>query len=253
MLDKLKQLWYTLNIAIKKGDSIMQKLAILLLFLLPITVMAKPSYEELCSYNVKIYGKTNLTSSDWEWTGSGVVIKQYKGLNFILTNRHVVLGMNACLYSLIKTNDSLTNGTIAALYLPSSLIIKIGEDEYKAKVIRVSENPKQDMVIILVKGKLGNKKAIKGVATSKVSELIYTVGNPAGIDSVYGEGLVAGTANDWMYAQIPVIGGQNGSGLYKDNGYLTGLVFAGLGGDSARGLAIQAVDIIPFIMDIFYK
>lgn len=231
----------------------MKKLLFILVFLLPLAVFAKPSYEELNKHNVKIYGKNPLTATDWEWTGSGVIVKQYKGINFILTNRHVVLGAEAFGYHKMKTDNKLTDGTIVSFYLPSDIIVKIGDEEYKAKVIRVSEVPEQDMAIIIVKGRLGDKTAIPGVQTSKISDLVYSVGNPAGIPDVYGEGLVSGRISNWLYVQIPTIGGQSGSGIYDNNGMLTGLIFAGLSGDSARGLAVDSLDIIPFIMDIFYK
>ena len=159
----------------------------------------KPSFNYLQSVTVFI----EVRVEDGKWAGSGVVVKITEDYTYILTNKHVAP---------IEENGN---------------IYVYNNGEYKkADVLKNTEWDEEDMSLIRVPGTLTNKKAVKGIRNPRVTNKVFMTGNHGAKHCIYREGVVSKLEIERMYVQLPVKGGDSGTGLIDKDGYLVGLVFA---------------------------
>jgi len=177
--------------------------------------ITKPTYEEIKSHSVWIEGCSGEADKDDEmsfpigkesgcWGGTGVIIKTTLTETYILTNNHV----------------SGKGEQDVKLYVENDNTHKLIKAEIIAQHISV------DAAVIKINIVLPNKKAIPGIAKAHIQDPVYVVGNPLGVRDVYSEGIVAGYEDTSMLLQMPCIYGNSGSGVFDQNGYLVGLVYA---------------------------
>lgn len=208
----------------------------------------KPTYEEIRSHSVWIEGCFGGADHDSEltfpvgedsgcWGGTGVVIKTGYNETYILTNNHVA-------------GDKLKD---VKLYVENDKTHKL----VKAEI--VANHKTVDAAVIKIYANLPGKKAITGIATAKIQDPVYVVGNPLGVRDVYSEGVVAGYESESMLLQMPCIYGNSGSGVFNSDGKLVGIVYAlemyhgFLGIPEARithSLVVDSVSIRTFLKDL---
>jgi len=160
--------------------------------------------------------------------GTGVVVKIDNEYTYILTNNHAA-GFN-------KQN-------------PIVHLRNLGEKVYCEIVVK---HPVEDLALLRLKGQLKGKQAIMGLSYPEITEKVYTVGNARSDFYMYGEGVFSGTNIDYDIYQLPIIGGQSGSGVFSKDGYLLGLIssnnFNSLGTlDHTRGNAVKGIYIKEFL------
>lgn len=210
-------------------------------------VQEKPTYDVLKSHNVFIVGCAGKTLSDEKkiylptaeegkcWSGTAVVIKTTDTETYLLTNNHVSG----------KGEEDV------------HLYIENGQDKVEAEII--AQHPTVDAAVLKVNTKLLNKVAIPDIATAKIQDPVYVVGNPLGVKNVYSEGVVAGHEGADLLIQIPCIYGNSGSGVYNQDGKLVGLVYAlevypgFMGIPEARithSLVVDSISIKAFLKDL---
>lgn len=169
----------------------------------------KPSVSYLDNVTVFIKCETE----EGTWVGSGVVVKITEDYTYIVTNKHV-----------------------APMEEQGNISVYNNENNYKkATVLKNSDYDEEDMSLIRVNGTLRNKIAVVGVRNPKKGERVFVSGNAGGLHSLYREGFIAKMDTFRMYVQLPVRGGDSGSGIIDKDGYLVGLVFA-LGLDYGYGI-----------------
>jgi len=172
--------------------------SIFVFLLVPLSLLAKPTYDELSNHTVYIEGKSDRGG----YLGTGVVIQRVGEYDYVLTNRHIADG---------------------------ALELKI-ENLYRiAEIIAISDTV--DLALLRVRNNNFNKTPVKGLRYPKIGDSIYTVGHGLGLPYNWGEGVVSGfvTVNNvtHLYLQLPSIGGQSGSGIFDNNGYLVGILWGG--------------------------
>mgnify|MGYP001451702388 CR=1 FL=1 len=207
----------------------------------------KPTYKSLKAHSVFIVGCAGKSLEDDKridfpigeegmcWSGTGVVIKMTITETYILTNNHVSGKGEKDVHLYIENGRGKVEATI------------------------VGQHPTVDAAVIKVPTRLINKVAIPGIATAKIQDPVYTVGNPLGVKNVYSEGVVAGYEDVSMLIQMPCIYGNSGSGVYDQRGNLVGLIYAlevypgFLGIPEARithSLVVDSVSIRAFLKDL---
>jgi len=206
----------------------------------------KPTYEELKSHTVLIYGcsseeavneklSSNTSSSGMCWSGTGVVIKVTETETYILTNNHVA-GK--------KEKDP---------------ILFVANESGKVRAELVKYNDYVDAAVIKITGKLEHKTPITKISYVNIQDPVYIVGNPLGNKMIYTEGVVAGYTGISVLIQAPCIYGNSGSGIFNSNGELVGLVYAlqmynGFMGipeaQITHTVAVDAISIYMFLKDL---
>ena len=171
-------------------------------------VEEKPTYDYLCSVTVFIEGKTfnsEKNSFDSLYIGTGIVIAETKYYTYILTNTHVAedyTDTKEKVYLFIKDNNIETD-------VPATIVKKLSV---------------LDIAVLRVRGKLVNKRPIKGFAEPKIGEKTYMVGHHLGMKYIYGEGVISGYDNISLVAQLPVMWGNSGSGIFNKKGEMVGII-----------------------------
>ena len=197
----------------------------------------KPTYNYLKSITVLIKGKKPIVNESGKLTfrtvylGTGVVIKVTDKYTYILTNEHIA---NSKYVQFIQDK---------------------GED-VRAKIIKVSDL--FDLGLLRIRGKLTDKRAVKGIALSIIGEKVYMVGHHLGIPFIYDTGNISGYYGLNMIVSLPVMWGNSGSGVINKDGKLVGLIFAlpvvfknGFPVcDVAHGIAVDSISIVSFLNSI---
>jgi len=178
-----------------------------------VVTKTKPTYEELKSHSVLIYGCTSQEAVDKKltyniddnggcWSGTGVVVKVTDTETYILTNNHVAG----------KTEPNV--------------ILFVENDTEKVRAEVVKYNNYVDAAVIKVKGTFKDKNPITKMGTVNIQDPVYIVGNPLHNKMVYTEGVMAGYTGISILIQAPCIYGNSGSGVFNAKGELVGLVYA---------------------------
>lgn len=176
---------------------------------------------------------------DLGWCGTGVIVKITDDFTYVLTNRHVAGGYDAKEYSLLKVMGDVYT------------------EAYDAEIVKIAEVA--DLALIKVAGKIPGKQAIKGVKFPTKAQPAYTIGHHLGRPFIYGEGVYSGVSGVKDVYQLPCMWGCSGSGIFDNDGYLTGMVYSGefqvLGGyervwDVAHVNAVPAIYIQNFLKGV---
>lgn len=167
--------------------------------------LKKPEYAELKSHTVMIVSQEKADPEHGS-LGTGVVIKITEDTTFIVTNKHVCEGDDAhrCYVYDLDTKE-----------------------EYDVSIVK--RNSQHDVQIVKVSGNIPGKVSVKGIRDVKPQDKIYIVGHYLGNGFFYSEGVVAGfdrQSGDLVTA-APAGPGNSGSGIITQDGYLTGLLYAG--------------------------
>lgn len=163
----------------------------------------KPSYQYL--RNITTYIVVENHETKMSWTGSGVIVKITEDYTYILTNKHV-----------------------APLTEKGNVFVKdFFGNKRSAEVLKNSIRDDEDMSLIRITGTLYGKMAVKGVKTdARISDRVFMAGNHGAKYNIYREGVISGYSAFNYIMQLPVKGGDSGTGVVDKNGDLVGLVFA---------------------------
>lgn len=164
---------------------------------------ARPQYDELKSHTVMIIGVESL-ESDKGVMGTGVVIKATPEATFIVTNKHVCERNMTCY---IMDNEN--------------------HEKYDVQIVK--QHTKVDIQILKVSGPILGKTPVKGIKEVKHQDKIYIVGHYLGNSFFYAEGVVAGFSREGgdLVIAAPTGPGNSGSGIITQDGYLSGILYAG--------------------------
>ncbi len=166
-----------------------------------------------------------------QWCGTGIIVKQDAENTYILTNRHVAGGY---------TGE------------PVKIQIRHNAKFILTEVIKLHKS--QDLALLKMKGSLKGKSVVRGLAYPNITEKVYTVGHSLGRPFMYGEGIYSGTIIDHDIYQLPVIGGQSGSGVFNSKGEVLGLVYSlsgsNTGYDNTRANVIKGYYVKKFLEEI---
>jgi S1-C subfamily serine protease len=190
---------------VKKIEKLIPYIIIVLLLISTFFIhsdVKKPSYSYLRDVTVfiKVMSPENIDM----WSGTGVVVKITEDYTYILTNRHV-----------------------APMEQQGNVYVKDLVGTFKsAEVLKNSEEFDEDMSLIRVRGTVANKRCIKGIKIANIQDRVFMAGNNGGKLFIYREGFISGYSGMNFVMQLPVRGGDSGTGVIDKNGYLVGLVFA---------------------------
>jgi len=100
-------------------------------------------------------------------------------------------------------------------------------NEKKADIIITSAN--DDLALLIIKGRINNKKETQIGNYVYVGDKVYTIGYPdLSFKPRKAKGEVTRFTDDWGYSTIEVIDGCSGSGFFNRKGELIGIIFADL-------------------------
>lgn len=186
----------------------------------------KPSYSELVSHTIQIFNIEDEAEMKGA-TGTGTVVKRANGLDYILTNAHVVSGA------------AKGNKIIAIVSLERRIFAT-------ATVVAVSTNEAVDLALITVPS-LENKEPITGLGFVEPQDNVYSVGFYLSKQYIYTEGTVAQISQDVTIANLPCAPGCSGSGVFDRMGRLVAVVFAGsvVAGEGFAGFDTAKTIMIP--------
>lgn len=165
----------------------------------------RPEYAELKSHTVMIVAEEK-ENPEHGSLGTGVVIKETAENTFIVTNKHVCEDTDKYRCYVFDTDTKA---------------------EYNVSIVK--RNTKHDVQIVKVDGSIPGKVPVKGIRTVQQQDKIYIVGHYLGNSFFYAEGVVAGFARETgdLIVAAPTGPGNSGSGIITQDGYLTGLLYAG--------------------------
>jgi len=111
----------------------------------------------------------------------------------------------------------------------------------------VASDPKTDRCVIEAQTmKLNPISGVRPYDDIKVGERVFTIGNPSGLESTLGEGIVSGlrTRENVRYVQTsaPISPGSSGGGLFDDRGNLLGITSFTIEDAENLNFAIAAED-----------
>lgn len=192
----------------------------------------RPTYNLLTSMTVYMFKMSNQTTDFYKgYVGTGIIVAIKNKYFYILTNKHIC------------DKTKLDN-----------CFILMNKGLVKLDFVKQTES-KYDLALWRTNIFLPNKTAIKGVKFANIQDNVYSVGNYLSSPFMYTEGTISGIMNDFLVANLPCADGCSGSGLFNQEGYLVGLMFAinriGLGNaDTTKVLAINADIIKLFLKDL---
>ena len=95
------------------------------------------------------------------------------------------------------------------------------------KLIIASAN--DDLALLIIEYPIANKKPTKlAKYDAYIGESIYHLGYPRITEEYYNEGLIIRQTKDHQYAEINIISGCSGGGVWNKKGELIGIVWGGL-------------------------
>lgn len=164
----------------------------------------KPAYEYMKSMIVYLI-QQDLTDLEHGSIGTGTVIKVTDNETYILTNKHVC---------------DWAEGSICYVYQD--------KEKYEISLVKANEVD-HDMQVVKTSKVVPNKIAVKGIKDVVQQDKVYCVGNNNGNPFMYSEGTVAGFVRESgdLLVGMPSGPGNSGSGIFTQDGYLTGLLYAG--------------------------
>jgi S1-C subfamily serine protease len=165
----------------------------------------RPEYNELKSHTVMIIAEEKANPEHGS-LGTGVVIKTTESYTYIVTNKHVCEGDDA---------------TRCYVFDPET------KAEYAVSIVK--RHSQHDVQIVKVSGTIPDKTPVKGIKDVSHQQKVYLVGHYLGNSFFYAEGVVAGFAreNGDLVVAAPAGPGNSGSGIITQDGYLTGILYAG--------------------------
>jgi len=172
-----------------------------------LNINKKPTYNYLSSVTVYLFNPFETKQEGKKWKGiigTGVIVAQKEGYNYILTNRHI------CNYE-----------TINKCYVVDGL----NSSQWIVLDYIKETQSKYDLALWRTRSELPTKRAIKGLAIAYPQNSVYSVGHYLTYPFIYTEGTYAGLEEDFGVYNLPCSGGCSGSGIFNKDGYLVGLVF----------------------------
>ena len=150
------------------------------------------------------------------YEGSAVAITP----TLALTNCHIVKGRKTLV---LEQNKKMDLGTV------------------------VASDPKTDRCVIEAQTmKLHPISGVRRYGDIEVGEKVYTIGNPSGLESTLGEGIVSGLRGDggvrYVQTSAPISPGSSGGGLFDAHGNLLGITTFKIGDAENLNFAIAAED-----------
>lgn len=157
----------------------------------------------------------------------------------------------------LKRGKSVYEGSAVAitptLALTNCHIVKgrktliLAQGKQKDTAIVVASDPRTDRCIIEAQAmKLHPISGVRPYGDLSVGEKVYTIGNPSGLVSTLGEGLVSGlrTQQGVRYVQTsaPISPGSSGGGLFDERGNLLGITSFKIEDAENLNFAIAAED-----------
>ena len=198
----------------------------------------KPAYDYIKSMTV--YLIEQMVDDDTKGSiGTGTVIKVTDNETFILTNKHVC---------------DFAEGTTCFVYQD--------KEKYQITLVKKSEVD-HDMQVVKTSIVVPNKIAVKGIKDVVTQDKVFMVGNNNGNPFMYSEGTVSGFIRGTgdLLVGMPSGPGNSGSGIFTQDGYLTGLLYAGqvfsttfeiIGAmDTAHGICIRSEVLRLFLAEYF--
>lgn len=163
----------------------------------------RPAYDYLKSVTVRIISRESM-ESNMGAIGTGIVIKITEDHTYILTNKHV------CDMPICYVSDPNT------------------KTNYQIQIVKRSETL-HDMQVVRVIGHLPGKVAVPGIKGVTYQDKVYVVGQYLSEYFFYSEGFVAGFSRERgdLVVGAPMAPGNSGSGIITQDGYLSGLLYAG--------------------------
>ncbi len=157
----------------------------------------------------------------------------------------------------MKRGKSLYEGSAVAitptLALTNCHIVKgrktlvLAQNKQMDLGVVVASDPRTDRCVIEAqKMKLHPIPGVRRYADIKVGEKVYTIGNPSGLESTLGEGLVSGLRNRegvrYVQTSAPISPGSSGGGLFDERGNLLGITSFKIEDAENLNFAIAAED-----------
>ena len=197
---------------------------------------ARPDYEYMRARIV--YLVQGITGTDKGSIGTGTVIKVTDNETYVLTNKHV------CDWSEGTECYILDNGEKYPITFVKSPTVDID-----AQVVKTNKL-------------VPNKEAILGIKDVKPQDKVYVVGHNNGNPFLYSEGTVSGFSRDntSLIIGMPSGPGNSGSGIFTQDGYITGLLYAGqmfaavpfgYSVDTAHAICVPSWQLRLFLSDYF--
>ena len=197
----------------------------------------KPAYDYIKSMTV--YLIEQMVDDDTKGSiGTGTVIKVTDNETFILTNNHVCdwAENSICYVYQNKIKYQITS-------------VKKSEVDHDMQVVKTS---------VLVPG----KQAVKGIKDVVAQDKVYMTGNNNGNPFMYSEGTVSGFMRGTgdLLVGMPSGPGNSGSGIFTQDGYLAGLLYAGQMFDSypfgaaidtSHGICVRSEVLRLFLAEYF--
>lgn len=196
----------------------------------------KPSYDYLKSMTVYLVER-KIDDPTKGAIGTGVIVKITEHVTYIMTNKHVC-----------EWNED------------SVCYVQVDDGSERMMKLIARADGDLDMQLAMILGTIEGKTAIKGVQESYPQDNVYMVGNNNGNPYMYSEGTVSGITRDGdLLVGMPSGPGNSGSGVFTQDGYLTGLLYAGQvfrvgifpSLDNSHGICVKATDIAEFLKPYF--
>ena len=126
-----------------------------------------------------------------------------------------------------------------------TLILIQGKQKDMADVI--ASDPKTDRCIIQAQAmKMHPISGVRLYGDLSVGEKVYTIGNPSGLVSTLGEGIVSGLRTEkgvrYVQTSAPISPGSSGGGLFDEHGNLLGITSFKIEDAENLNFAIAAED-----------
>ncbi|KKL61361.1 hypothetical protein LCGC14_2196060 [marine sediment metagenome] len=123
-------------------------------------------------------------------------------------------------------------------------------NEKKVDVIITSSN--DDLALLIIKGRINNKKETQIGKYLYAGDKVYTIGYPGlSLKPRKAKGEVIRFTDDWGYSTAEVINGCSGSGFFNRKGELVGIVWGGGVGDVSVFEPLK--DVNEFLETINYE
>jgi len=170
----------------------------------PFSADERPSYDYLKDRIVYMVEK--IGDTEHGGIGTGVVVKVDESATYILTNKHV------------------------CDWAPGNSCFVLGDDKEKFPITLIKKNEvDHDVQLVKTDRPIPGKVAVKGIKDVKPQDKVYFVGNNNGNFFMYSEGTVAGfmRKSGDLLVGAPSGPGNSGSGIFTQDGYLAGILFAG--------------------------
>lgn len=195
----------------------------------------RPTYDYIKSMTV--YLVQQVDGSDSGSIGTGTVIKIDDAATYILTNKHVC---------------DFAEGTSCYVYQDG--------EKYPIASVKAAEVD-HDIQVVKTTSIIPNKRAVRGLKDTIEQDRVYVVGHNNGNPFMYSEGTVSGFSRDNgdLIVGMPSGPGNSGSGIFTQDGYLTGVLYAGqvfpvgflYSLDTAHGICVNSTVLRLFLAEYF--